>query len=148
MNIILVLFLYSFISFGNAQRVIYLNGLQENQYCEYEQGVQGICKIALNCRSEFENFKKHKKTLKICSYGRTNADSIICCPNETVKTSKVDLANFETCREEFLKFRKNGINIFHYVNAYSQKKIPNTLDNCKKIDILHNKTYRKCPSKA
>jgi hypothetical protein len=134
----------------NGQKIEYLNGLFENEVCELENGGIGLCKKVTDCSQEYDLYRNNKKNLRICTYGDDPSTSVICCPKVNNSQNKgtvskhrssLDLTNFETCRNEFLKFRKMGVSINHFVEAFDKGIVPKNQKNCDFInkDISNGK---------
>ena len=137
----------------NGQKIVYLSELNENEACELENGESGICKRVTDCPQEYESYRKNQKNLRICTYSNAPSTSIICCPKSIIPQSTIskqrnelDLTNFETCRNEFLKFRKMGVSINHFADAFVAKIVPNNHENCDFInkDSKNGKSLRNC----
>ncbi|CAG9811007.1 unnamed protein product [Chironomus riparius] len=119
-----------------GQKIEYLSDLYENDECELENGAFGVCKAVTDCLQEYELYRKNQTTLRICTYNDAPSTSIICCPKTVVpqtitkQRNELDLTNFETCRNEFLQYRKMGVSINHFAEAFSNKIVPNNQKNC------------------
>lgn len=162
MNLKVLCYISTFLIISlNGQKIEYLNGLFENEVCQLTSNATGICKKVTDCPQEYDSYRKNLKNLRICTYGDDPSTSTICCPTDfqnKVTTSKqnneLDLTDFETCRNEFLKFRKMGVSINHFVDAFSKGIIPKNQKNCDfinkdvsngkffKISLLHSKIIR------
>lgn len=151
MNINVLCYFTSYLIISNGQKIEYLNGLFENELCELTSNESGICKKVTDCSQEYELYRKNQKNLRICNYSDDPSTSIICCPTNSQnkisiskQNNELDLTHFETCRNEFLKFRKMGVSINHFVNAFSKGIIPKNQENCDFInkDIKNGKFFK------
>jgi len=149
----------------NAQHIVYLNGLYENSSCEVDTGIYGRCRKMADCMTEFENYRNNQTVLKVCSFDSSHSNTLICChddheelesPEEMEVFEDVDTSNdkdavtmnpkkrseiidFTTCRQRFMRFRKQVINIEHFEDAFWTGQIPKTEENCIKINNLNKK---------
>lgn len=62
-----------------GQKIEYLNGLFENQLCPLDTGSFGRCRKISDCQTDFENHRRDKTVLKICSFSNTPQSHLICC---------------------------------------------------------------------
>lgn len=149
---------------ANAQQIVYLNGLYENSSCEVEPGIYGRCRKMSDCTAEFETYKNNQTILKVCSFDNNHSNTLICCHDdlelgipeemesfeeaptsdgeETVTMNpkkRSEIIDFATCRQRFLRFRKQGINMAHFEDGFWTGKIPQTENNCIRINNLNRK---------
>ena len=149
---------------ANAQHIVYLNGLYENSSCEVDTGIYGRCRKMSDCVTEFENYRNNQTVLKVCSFEKNPSNTLICChddlelgiPEElnifeesdthddqeslTMNPKKrSEIIDFATCRQRFLRFRKQAINIAHFEDAFWTGSIPQTEENCIRINNLNKK---------
>ncbi|XP_070500664.1 serine protease snake-like [Chironomus tepperi] len=144
---------------SNAQHITYLNGLYENSSCEIDTGIYGRCRKTADCMTEFETYRNNQTTLKVCSYDNNHANTLICCHDDldldiiddiledlelADKLSmnpkkRSEIIDFAICQQRFLRFRKQAINIAHFEDAFWTGKIPQTENNCIRINNLNKK---------
>lgn len=141
-----------------AQRIEYLNGLFENNSCQLEPHIYGICRRLPECLEEFESHRKNKTILKVCRFATNIQDHLICCPRKEVQdelksdqvalqpeasnifkdeSKFVDLTDFESCQAELKDFRIKTINTDHLANAMIDGVISITEDNCQLLNRIN-----------
>jgi len=138
---------------SKAQRIKYLQALFENDVCEGHHEIHGTCQKISNCSNEYENYRNKKSILKICNYHQNDLETLICCPQQpknfvptTINLNgkpdskaikKLDIFDFETCREEFLPYRKLYTNNQHFGQAMRSNILPLNDENCKILSNLN-----------
>lgn len=144
------LIILAIIAISRAGNVSYLNGLEEDEECELNSGSLGECRKISDCIDEFENFRsKRTNILTICKYEKQHYDTLICCPeqyqnrvsitnsNITERNKNGDIFDYETCQIKLLKYREDSTNPEYYGNALRRGIIPNSDENCKKLDRFY-----------
>lgn len=146
----ITLVILALVTINNAGRVSYLNGLEEDEVCELSTGSLGECRKISDCIDEFESFRsKRLNILTICKYEKKQYDTLICCPeqyhnrvsitnsNITERNKNGDIFDYETCQIKFLKYREKSINPEYFSNAVRRGIIPNSIENCQKLDRFY-----------
>lgn len=68
--------------------------LEENDTCNFTENTFGQCKNIEDCRNEFEKYKSTSSSLKVCKFGKSSKDDLICCPVESLKIQKLKEVDF------------------------------------------------------
>ncbi|KAG5675389.1 hypothetical protein PVAND_005297 [Polypedilum vanderplanki] len=127
-----------FFTSSYSQNIKYLNGLSENDSCEYNNNEIGICKKISDCQNEFENFKHKKSDLKVCNYHRISSNTAICCPNKSLKLDQLKTRytlDFETCLNQNLANRRSRKDATDLINAINFENRTISDEDCKNIAL-------------
>lgn len=150
----------------NAQQIEYLNGLPENETCELDANNFGSCRLISECLAEYKSYRRNLSVLKVCSYHKVPSLVLVCCKeqeqiknddgfpsdsnigkrtwNFTSPPDKVlDVLDYKTCRQEFLKYRASTINPDLYSKAIYLGDVEDNEENQRYLDELHKIENRK-----
>jgi hypothetical protein len=108
--------------------------LDENDRCSYNENSTGLCRKIIDCKSEFDKYKAGLSDLKICKYGVSLMDNLICCPTKLAKNQQQDFTNYKFCIDQFLGVRKSFKNADDLIKAINDKKRSTTIEDCKNIN--------------